>query len=78
MFKIWFEYDVGQENMIFSTKEDAIEWFNANPDVNESVEYDFEGDEDLGSLSSYELYEGAGSVSIDKLTVYSKLCAANF
>ena len=70
MYKIWFEYDVGQENMIFSTEEDAIEWFNANPNVKETAEWEFEGDERLNSLSSYELYAGTGLVRLDKLTLY--------
>lgn len=28
MFKVWLEWDYGQDNLIFSTKEKAIQWVN--------------------------------------------------
>lgn len=28
MFKLWIEYDYGQEDIVFTTKEKAIQWVN--------------------------------------------------
>lgn len=29
MFRLWLEWDYGQDNIIFTSRQNAIDWFNA-------------------------------------------------
>jgi len=35
LIRVWCEWDIGQENIIFSDREDAYEWLNANQHIAE-------------------------------------------
>ncbi len=32
MFKLWLEWDYGQDDLIFTSRDDAVRWMNGNID----------------------------------------------
>lgn len=33
MFRLWSEWDIGEENVVFATLEAGMAWLRSNPDV---------------------------------------------
>jgi hypothetical protein len=58
MFRLWIEWDFGQENIVFSSQQKAIDWFNG-------LKIEDENDE----LLTYEALNDDGLASIQELTV---------
>ncbi len=58
MFRLWIEWDFGQENIVFSSQQKAIDWFNG-------LKIEDENDE----LLTYEALNYDGLASIQELTV---------
>ena len=60
MFKVWLEWDFGQDDCVFSTKDKAIQW------VNEAIKLDSLNEE---FPNGYNDLWDAGYVDISELTV---------
>jgi hypothetical protein len=59
MFRLWIEWDFGQDNIIFTSRQNALDWFDA---LNLGEEMD---DEEL----NFKSLEEQRLVSIQELTV---------
>lgn len=62
MFKLWVEWDFGQEDIVFTSKDKAIQWLDGLKIEN----YEFEDGQDF---LTYQTLEGEGLASIQELTV---------
>ena len=62
MFRLWLEWDYGQDDIIFTSKEKAIEWFN-------TLDFIVDADEDEKEELNFESFEEQRLVSIQELTV---------
>jgi hypothetical protein len=60
MFKLWIEWDFGQDDFIFKTKEDAKHWFREN------VNLDDLGDE----FRNHQQIFDEGYAGFERLKVY--------
>ena len=60
MFKVWLEWDYGQDNLIFSTKEKAIQWVN-----NLKIEFD----EDDGNTQTFDTLEAEGLCGVHTVII---------
>ncbi len=64
MFRVWLEWDYGQDSFFFSTKEKAIAWINSL-----EIEYynwDSEAKEEEILIYTYEQLEYEGLCSIEE------------
>lgn len=66
MFNIWCEWDVGQENLIFTTEKAARNWLSLNQSLEECFEDGLEGEAAIQDL------QDAGLVGIKKLSVINE------
>lgn len=62
MFKIWLEWDYGQDSFVFTTKEKAIQWVTDLKIEN----YEFEGQ---GDFLDYSMLYEEGLCFIEELEV---------
>ena len=62
MFKLWVEWDFGQDNIVFTSKDKAIQWLDGLKIEN----YEFEDGQDF---LTYQTLKGEGLASIQELTV---------
>ena len=62
MFKLCIEWDFGQDNIVFTSKEKAIQWFNGLKQEN----FEFE---DGNDFLTYQTLENEGLASTQELTV---------
>lgn len=60
MFRLWIEWDFGQDNIIFTSRQNAIDWFNA---------LDLGASEDDKEELNFESLEEQRLTSIQELTV---------
>jgi hypothetical protein len=58
MFRLWIEWDFGQENIVFSSQQNALDWFDGLEILDETDE-----------LLTYEVLHDEGLASIQELTV---------
>lgn len=58
MFRLWLEWDHGQENIVFSSRQGAIDWFNG-----------LEIEDETYAILTYEVLHDEGLASIQELTV---------
>ena len=56
LYTVWSEYDLGQEGMVFSSKEDALSWGES--------QYEDTGDE------SWEEYVEGGLFTVNEACLY--------
>ena len=63
MYKVWCEWDVGQEDLVFTTSGVALKWLLENENLRDCYEG---GNEGLDAIN--ELIDG-GFVTIEALTV---------
>jgi hypothetical protein len=60
MYRVWSEWDCGEENIIFKTKADAMDWVEENPYLKE-VECGYTNEElwneGLIGIEEVEVYE---------------------
>jgi len=66
MFKIWSEWDIGHEGLIFKSEEDANKWLLENQTLVECYEEGLTGQAAIDDLIS------GGLITIKSLTVYSE------
>ena len=62
MFKLCIEWDFGQDNIVFTSKERAIQWFNGLKQEN----FEFE---DGNDFLTYQTLENEGLALTQELTV---------
>ena len=68
MFKLWIEWDAGQDALIFTSKEKVKNWVNANATMIEAFQGDqMDGLE--GPQNPYDYFEWQGLLSLQELTV---------
>ncbi|MAX04775.1 MAG: hypothetical protein CL883_05580 [Dehalococcoidia bacterium] len=67
MFRLWIEWDFGQDNFVFSSQEKAKKWFNSNKSIQEMYDRDFLFER--GPDNPYDYYDEQGLVSIEELEV---------
>lgn len=63
MFKIWSEWDIGHEGLVFKTEAAAMKWLVENQSLEECYEPGLEGQEAVDDLIS------AGLLTIEELNV---------
>jgi hypothetical protein len=69
MFKIWCEWDIGNDGAVFKTKQAALDWLLDNAELKEAASYEEIGEgKDYRDLSDF--IENSGLVSINKQEVY--------
>lgn len=66
MFSIWCEWDIGQEGVVFKSKEEANKWLLGNYSLPECFEDGLSGQEGIDNLID------AGLLSIEKQNVYGE------
>lgn len=64
MFRLWCEWDIGQDGLVFKEDSSAKEWFNNNENVAEILLLDGAQTED-----PYKYYWYRGLANIEKLKV---------
>lgn len=62
MFRLWLEWDYGQDDIIFTSRQNAIDWFN-------TLDFIVDADEDDKDELNFESLQEQHLVSIQELTV---------
>lgn len=62
MFRLWLEWDYGQDEIIFTSRQNAIDWFNA-------LDFIVDASEDDKDELNFESLQEQHLVSIQEMTV---------
>jgi hypothetical protein len=62
MFRLWIDWDYGQDNIVFTSRQNAIDWFN-------SLDFVVDASEDDKEELNFESLEEQRITSIQELTV---------